>query len=763
MRVRGSADVREWMGLRPAAAMAGLLCAGLIAAGPAQAQGTGQATGQGTASPALAAAPTTPESAAAILQRLSSGTAEVTVSLAELGIDRPIALSGTDARRVLFLPVPAGLPITDASVAFDARYLRGDGGRTSLVVSVDGSPLVASSPRDPQGDASAVLPVPGVARPSGFVQLQVSWASMVAEQLCFDDRSIGNVLEISPATRLTYRYDRTAVRDLTTAWSALPVQPVLLVPPGPLSPEAFDAAWRIGTVLERAGKRARIRALPRVGDEIDLSGVSVPAGLRALPAFAALAGGGRHRIANEAEIGALLMLGGAGPLNADLMVRDETLATALRAATTALAPQIQAAGAGAAPRAASPDATVRESGQNLRLEMLGSRPVITVSAGAGAQAAGALSDLWRRALTTRGATVAKAVSTVPDSGSSIPLSRLGGVPGSFDVLVRGDWTASFDLAKAISAGGMPGHLDLDISAAPGAAASAPVASVFLNDFLLGARSMDASGRPERISVDIPAYALAPTNVLRVSFQRQPMSDRCRETPQAYPVAVLPSSRITGGNAVPAVDFVGVIARMAGTADVLVPPAYLQAPAATLPRVIALASASALSPDLGTLTVAPDGTDARPQGNFLAFDVRVADIGNAVQREGDRLVLVDHANRTLLDIAGLDRLAVVQAAAAGPRVGLDYRTIGAEGPQLDKPYQLGVGDVMVLGSTGPVARIDTRAPTLDGARTAEDYIAELWMMRASWGPIAAGIAILLFALLLLLARSARRRRAADKAK
>src|SRR4029450_11809017 len=130
---------------------------------------------------------------------------------------------------------------------------------------------------------------------SGFVRLGLDWRTALgADWACTDGRPAGNVLRIEPSSRFTYRYDATAIRELPTASraapavrGALPAVPVILISSKTLSPEAYDSAWRLGLSLERAGKRSIIRALPSVGDVVDLDGVQIPSALRRVPAFAA--------------------------------------------------------------------------------------------------------------------------------------------------------------------------------------------------------------------------------------------------------------------------------------------------------------------------------------------------------------------------------------------------------------------------------------------------------------------------------------------
>ncbi|MFG1410941.1 hypothetical protein V5G24_07510 [Xanthobacter sp. VTT E-85241] len=753
MAGRGAKGYLATKGWRLALALA-LPLSGICAAGlPALAQDSAPA--------ALTPAPTDPVAYA--MQRIAGdGSVTVSLTLADLGILQPIGLSGLDARRSVFFPVPANLPLNSARLNFQGRYLRGDGGRTTYLVSIDGTPQVAQQVK---GEKSAVLfeiPVATTARRTGFLDLNVAWASVVAEQLCADERAIGNIFEIGPDTRLTYTYDRNAVTDITTAWSALPPHPILLMPPAPLSRNAFDAAWRIAAVLERAGRRARMVSLPQVGDEVDLTGLDVPPGFAGVPAFAAISGKDKHRIANEAEIGALLVVSGPGAIAADIAIVDENLSGAVANALAALRDQIRTASPSAGEaydKWTNAGSGVSEPGadQNVSLARLAGRPVITVAANAGAPAAGILADLWRRMLVVPRVRAITAASPDLVNAAEVPLSRLGGTPGSFDVLARGDWSAGFDLATVVTGGRVPAAFAVDVSAAPGAGDTAPIASVFLNDYLLGARNLTANGQPETIKVAVPDYALTARNVLRVSFQRQPMSDRCRETPQSFPVAVLPSSRVMLEPAPKTEDFVGIVPYLAEKAEIFVPQAYLQAGALRLPQMVAIAAAAGISPERAKLTVVANDTEARPEGTFLALDTNVAGATSKVTIAEDRLILRERPSEVLLNVSGVTGAGVAQAVVANGQRGIMYRTLGAAAPDLDRPFQFGRGDLTVLTSDGPIVQLDTRAPITQEVGERTDTLGRVLRIASNWGTVLAVISILLFVFLILRARWVRSHR------
>ena len=214
------------------------------------------------------------------------------VLLSDLGFTQPMVMNGSDAAREIYLPVPAGIPLTDAFLQLDGKYLRADGGRTTVLLSLDGHPVAARSPTDERGVLRIGVGVDGAPRSSGFVRMDVGWSSYHARQTC-DEKTIGNSYEIDDQSRLTFRYDGAAVRDLSTAWTALPASPVLLVASRKLSEDLRRRlAHRPGAAS--AGKRPVVQSLPAVGETVDLRGVTVPAALASLPTFAGLGSGGSY-------------------------------------------------------------------------------------------------------------------------------------------------------------------------------------------------------------------------------------------------------------------------------------------------------------------------------------------------------------------------------------------------------------------------------------------------------------------------------------
>lgn len=682
------------------------------------------------------------------------------VSLRDLGFTAPIVMGVGDNSREIYLPVPAGVPLNDAAIQFDADYLRGDAGRSNFVLSLDGYPVASRLVTQETGSASMPIGVDGNPRATGFVRFGISWNSVLpADVFCIDGRSKGNFLRIQPSSRFRYSYDAAAVRDLATAWSALPKAPVILVA-HTLSANSYDTAWRAGLALERMGKHPVVVALPVSGEEVDLTGVSVPDALKVIPAFAALAEGGKRKLGNAAEVGALFALGYSGPGQPDLMVADTALQAGINAAMDALRDQITSAAPDALPafadwRARDIDLAFKPGVSNeVRLSNAVGRPVIVMAADAGAHASGLMNETWRRALLST-AIVAQASDVPQAENAKVSLKFLGAVPGSFDVLAHGEWSSSFDLSAVAGAGNLPVEVVVDVSAAPSAGKTHAVASLFLNNILLGARYLDANGQSERINARIPRSVLAQHNVLRVSFVRQMASNLCLETPEPFPVAVLPSSHIILNKVEPGEDFTGMAARFAANTQVMVSDTYLSDAEHTLPRVIRLTAASGVVPQRATFVVVPATAPQVPTGAFLALDLAFPGAKTKTKVEGGRLVINGNSDHVLVDVNGLNHAGIVEIDRISGQPGIVYRTLGAEAPNLDTPFILGNGDLAVVGSNGVLVEVDTHDAS--GYRIISETEDDKWQRNLWWLLPVAGIT--LFLLLVVIASRLRRHKKA----
>ncbi|MFG0786489.1 hypothetical protein [Delftia tsuruhatensis] len=692
----------------------------------------------------------------AIRQLGASDGLQRSVTLKELGIVDPVVLAGT-ATQDFYLPVPRGLPLGDASIAFDGRYLKGEPGTSTVVISLNGTPAVSQTVPDGEGTLQRNLPVAQPARASDFVRLGVNWRNRNnSQQRCDENHSLANSLTISPQTRLSYRVDPRDVRTIEDVWNTLPVRTTVLVSGRQLEQASFDSAWRIGASLQRNNRRMQVRALPAVGEVIDLRGLEVPAALAGVPAFAALRGAEpQHKLASDAELGALLMLG-AAQVSGDIVVADKALQQRLTAAFAALQAQLAAdPDAGQALQQwrarRAPLASEALASQQLRALPMGRQMVLAVASDAGARVAGLQEAALQRLLVSDNVTVAAAQPPQWDEAKGIRLSSLGGSPDSFDVLSRGEWTMNFPLSAVASQGRMPGEITLYVAAAPGASATRPVATLFWNGMLLSARQLDANGQPERLRARVPGYALGINNTLRVSVQRQPYSADCNEIPQPYPASVLPAiSYVTPGKAEPNGSFIGLLPLLGARSQLLVPASYLSAAPAALERMANLAAASGLSASQAELVVAHADAPAKPSMPFVAMEVPVDGAKPLVTVTDGQQLRIRGKSLDWLDIKGLKQLSSAEVVTASGQQGVLWRAIGEWTGGLGEPFLLNRGNIAVIGGDGPLAWVDSSNPDAGIPSGPREGAFHEWRNFLSWSVPGIAIALVVVVLLVLLA-------------
>lgn len=680
---------------------------------------------------------------------------ERSVSFADLGITEPLVLHAPDSRQELYLPVPAGLPISDATFELAAGYLHSDGGRTSMLMSLDGAPVLARSFTQAAGDAQASVGVDGGARPGGFVRVGLQWSSVINNDVCTDQTAIGNVLRVGPASRLRYRFDPAAINDLRTAWSALPRTPLVTTSAGTLSASAFDAGWRVEALLQREGMTPVTQTWPLAGDTVELADIAVPAALRAIPAFAALGAGGKHRLQDPAQAGALVVLASNTAFAPDVIVADDTLRRNLKTSLDALRKQIAdvsavSAAAFDAWRAQSLAAVERPlAAGEVRLAHLPARAAIVVGDSGGV---GVLANGWRAVAAWNRLVVRRTGDSPGMHGDTVSLAALGGEPRTLDVLGRANWDVNFDLGAASGNGRLPASVVLDIAAAPMANANGQTATVYFNNVLIGSQALHTDGKPQRLSARIPRYALAQSNLLRVMFQRQPDSG-CQGRAQGYPVAILPSSHLALEKSGMDDNFAGMVARFASDANVMIPAAYLADATVAVPRVARLANATGVAPTRSTLTVVAPGAAVKPNGPFLAVDVALQDESAPAKLAHARMMLTDASGSELADISGMTDVALIQVARSGDIPGVTYRASGAEGPVLPATLKSMHGDVALASQAGLLKVFDTRHGN-EAVQADDDARGRLPRLLSWW--TWPGLMIALLGALLVAAGWARRR-------
>lgn len=682
------------------------------------------------------------------------------VALSDLGFGFEMMLGGAQTQREFFWPVPANIPLLDAEISFNSSYVRADQGRTTLLLSEGNAPVLGRSVSLERGDANLVIPLARTTYPSGFVRFGVDWSTVLADDSrgnrCTDLRSTANLLRVEPTTRLNYIFDAAAIRDLSSAWTALPAAPVILISGTTLSEKTYETAWRIGLTLERTGKRARFYRFPVKGQSVDLRQIHVPDALKKISSFAALGRGDQYVLKNDAEVGAWFALSQFGSTHADIVVADTQLLNALTTAMNALAVKVKEEGPEAIEsfsqwRKQRFDAMAEPIATNeIRLSISQGGAAIVVSADAGTKFAGLFDVNWREF----GASSALKVDVVnlpKNDEDEVSLKALREGISSLEVSGGGGWSSKFAIDSGLIKGRLPKELVIDLAAAPSVQGYGPVAAIYLNEVLLASKRMTADGKRERVIAEIPKFALGISNTVRVAFIRENSRGDCHENLDAFPATVLPSTHLVLGSESRERDFQSITSRLSNKGEVYVPDNYFLDSPRSLSRLVRISAAAGVSP-LKSKFIESKEKNKTPNGSFLALDIGFSNTIPKSLSDKGRLVINDDKDRKLLEISGLTSVGIASVEHVAGSTGVVYRTLVDQSERYDKPFRFINGNFAIIRRDGELTQFDSRG-NLD--RIMLDEIRNPVYRRYFWWALS-GLVIFLFILLLFIANRYRKK-------
>lgn len=353
------------------------------------------------------------------------------------------------------------------------------------------------------------------------------------------------------------------------------------------------------------------------------------------------------------------------------------------------------------------------------------QPVLVLGGAEPDRAAGLLDSAWQEAAAggaLQGGLAAPAAGEA--APASLSFAALRGSTAPQDQ-ARAAWTLEFS-TRDLPAGRWPESIEAELRAAPDPSGGRAVASLLLNQVLLGSTNLSPEGQG-RLAVRVPPGLVGLENRMEVVVQRRAATG---------PAQVLPGSLLRLGAAPPPRDFLALPPAFAAGVQVLV-----DAPGGALvaeqlnPVLWVLRS---LVPAAAPVTVVPTvpGTPAQPAGAFLAATLDPPAGTEPVLRfDAGRVLLSNSAGRPLLDLSGLERVVAVQLLESGGHPGLWLRRMGAlpllpaAAPLLDR------GDVALLDGQG-VALAWNSAPA-PVVRVAYPDAAPRFELRA-WRPWIVGV-------------------------
>ncbi|NKE48177.1 hypothetical protein HB662_25585 [Roseomonas frigidaquae] len=335
---------------------------------------------------------------------------------------------------------------------------------------------------------------------------------------------------------------------------------------------------------------------------------------------------------------------------------------------------------------------VGQGAEAAQVRLMNGLPVLSLGGAAPERLARLLDSPWRGlalAESLSGGATGPTASEAPPPPGSLPFAALRGSLAPQET-ARAAWSLGFT-TRDLPLGARVEALEVLLRAAPDPAGVRGVATLLLNEVILGTTTLTAEGQG-RIMVPVPPRALAAENRIEVVLQRAAASG---------PAQLLPGSqlRLAPAGGQPR-DFLGLPAAFGAGLEVLVdaPGGVLVAEGLNPLLWVLRAVVPAAAPL--RVTLAEPGTPATPGGPFVAATFEPpADSDPVLRFDAGRILLSNRAGRPVLDLGGVERAVAVQILTAGGQPGLWLRPIGpppllpAAAPRLDQ------GDVALLDGQG----------------------------------------------------------------
>jgi len=339
-------------------------------------------------------------------------------------------------------------------------------------------------------------------------------------------------------------------------------------------------------------------------------------------------------------------------------------------------------------------------------------PALVVADITTAQASGLIGSPWLAA--TRGVAAAS-VGDNPQPklpSDRVSFTELGVAPALAEVFGRADLTIAIN-TRALPTGTRAARLALDIMVAPDGAGERAVVSVFVNEQLLGSTVAEID-KPTRFDLPLPDGLVGAIANVRVVIQRRSAQGDCRFEPQGYPAQILGTSSVVLATAdARAHNFSDLVARWANGLEILLPAAAAERPERALGMLGAILSALSAEGSPITVKFVAAGDAAVPEGPFIDISDQAPSGAMPHARfDRGRVMVVDRADRTLLDLGGFTTGAVAQVVTAGDHPGLWVKPLAVDGTLPTPPdIRLERGDVAFLDKTGVALAMSTERDTL----------------------------------------------------
>jgi cellulose synthase operon protein B len=581
-----------------------------------------------------------------------------TLTFADLGFGNGFRFANLGGRREIFVALPQGLAINPSELVLTLDDMSAHDARRSLEILVNDRSAAAIA-LDGKANARTVrIPLGATKTQDGFLKIAFQYAGAATQDRCIDVRSVGDSLTIRPESAVEIDVDIAGISDVATTAALMPRDVEVVLPRRVLLPRDLAAALTVARSLAGSGRH-----------------VTFHYGYESLPEIA-------KRSDPRRWTRGLVVIGTVAEASGYLDSPVATLAGPLPAFGTLAAVHIAGL------------------------------PALIVADITTAQASRLMGSPWLSA--TRGV----AAASVGDSPSPrapsdrVSFTELGVAPAVAEVFGRADMTVAID-TRALPAATRATRLALDVMVAPDGDGDRAVVSVFVNERLLGS-AVAQIDEPTRFDLPFPDGLVGTVANIRAVVQRRSAQGDCRFEPQGYPAQILGTSSVVLAPAeARARDFSDLVSRWGNGLQIIAPDVAAGDPE----RVLGLLGAvlGALSPPSAAITVkyGPPGIPPQPDAPFITIsDVPPAGVTPRARFDRGRVVVVDRADRTVLDLGGFASGAVAQVVMAGDIPGLWIKPLDAAGT-LPAPAELRLerGDVAFLDNRGVALAMSTERDTL----------------------------------------------------
>ncbi|MGQ0587009.1 MAG: cellulose biosynthesis cyclic di-GMP-binding regulatory protein BcsB [Gammaproteobacteria bacterium] len=240
------------------------------------------------------------------------------MSLERVGFTDGFTLEGSQGTRRLFLPLPPGVPVSRAQLAFDIEFGELLIPESSLQVRVNDTIRTAAR-RGASGTTRRVeIPLTALDLEKNFVELEVDYSLFVHPDVCLSQKLVGAYAHLTPGSGLQVVARDRLPRTVQAALSLLPREVIVAAPLSRLDADQFQALFHLATALFRLGHKVAYDDLPASGTT-RAHIVMAPAS-QYLSGGAPLAGPANLRLLQSRD-GAFILVDATRPLAATAMLR----------------------------------------------------------------------------------------------------------------------------------------------------------------------------------------------------------------------------------------------------------------------------------------------------------------------------------------------------------------------------------------------------------------------------------------------------------